>query len=74
MPNGLVWLIFLLPLVSFAVISLLIRLLGRRNLSGHISIGATLVSFLLSLWALLSLLSAPADGLAVPGFNWLVIE
>ncbi len=74
MPNGLVWLIFLLPLASFAVISLLIRLLGRRNLSGHISIGATLVSFLLSLWALLSLLSAPADGLAVPGFNWLVIE
>ncbi len=74
MPNGLVWLIFLLPLVSFGVISLITRLLGRRNLSGYISIGATLVSFLLSLWALLSLLSAPADGLAVPGFNWLVIE
>ena len=74
MPNGLVWLIFLLPLVSFGVISLLIRLLGRRKLSGYISIGATLVSFILSLWALLSLLSAPAGELAVPGFNWLVIE
>jgi NADH-quinone oxidoreductase subunit L len=74
MANWAVWLIFLLPLLSFISIALLTRSLGKPRLSGYVSIGATLGSFMLSVWALSSLLSTPSHELAVPGFNWLVID
>ncbi len=74
MPHELVWLILLLPLFSFAFISLVTRLLDKPRLSGYISIGAISISVALSIWALLSLLSTPSHELPVPGFSWLVIE
>ena len=74
-PNELVWLIFLLPILSFAVIALFIRpFLNKPRLSGYISIGAIFGSFILSIWALTSLLSTPAHELAIPSFSWLIIE
>ncbi|MFC1875397.1 NADH-quinone oxidoreductase subunit L [Chloroflexota bacterium] len=75
-PNGLVWLIFLLPLISFALIALVIKpFLGSRpRLSGYITIGAITGSLILSLWLLTSLLNTPSHELSVPGFNWLIIE
>ncbi len=74
MPHELVWLIFLLPMGSFALISLVTRFLGKPRLSGYISISAVSISTTLSIWALLSLLSASSHELQVPGFSWLIIE
>jgi NADH-quinone oxidoreductase subunit L len=74
-PNGLVWLIFLLPLTSFVVISLIIKpFVNKPKLSGYITIGAVASSLILSLWLLLSLLNTPSHELSVPDFNWLIIE
>jgi len=73
-PYEWVWFIFLLPLFSFVPISLITRLLGRPRLSGYISIAAVFVSMCLSIWALLSVMSAPSHDIAIPGFDWLIIE
>ncbi len=74
MANWAVWLIFLLPLLSFLSISLLTKFMGKPRLSGYLSIGAILGSFALSLWAFSSLLSTTSHQLAVPGFSWLAID
>ncbi|MFC1865737.1 NADH-quinone oxidoreductase subunit L [Chloroflexota bacterium] len=74
MPNELVWFIFLLPLFSFAPISLITKLLSRPRLNGHISIGSIFISMCLSIWALFSIISPPDHHLVIPGFNWLVID
>ena len=74
-PNELAGLIFLLPLLSFAVIALFVRpFLNKPRLSGYISISAIFGSFILSIWALISLLSAPTYELSMPNFSWLIIE
>jgi len=75
-PNGLVWLIFLLPLISFVLITLFIKpfLNSRPKLSGYITIGTITGSLILSLWLLASLLNAPSHELIIPDFNWLIIE
>jgi len=73
-PYEWVWFIFLLPLFSFVPISLITRLLGRPRLSGYISIAAVFVSMCLSIWALLSVMSATSHDIAIPGFDWLIIE
>ncbi|GAI20683.1 unnamed protein product, partial [marine sediment metagenome] len=76
MPQELVWLIFLLPLFSFAVISLLVRpfLNHKPKLSGYITITAISGSFILSIWALMSVLATPGHELLLPDVNWVVIE
>ena len=74
-PNALVWLIFLLPILSFAVIAFFVRpFLNKPRLSGYISISAIFSSFILSIWVLISLLSAPSHELVIPNFSWLIIE
>ena len=76
MPYQLVWLIFLLPLFSFVIISLFIRpfLNHKPKLSGYITIASILGSFILSIWALMSVLAAPAHELPIPDISWVVIE
>ncbi|MBA7506771.1 NADH-quinone oxidoreductase subunit L [subsurface metagenome] len=76
MPQELVWLIFLLPLFSFAVISLLVRpfLNHKPKLSGYITVTAISGSFILSIWALMSVLATPGHELLLPDVNWVVIE
>jgi NADH-quinone oxidoreductase subunit L len=74
-PSGLVWLIFLLPLASFVLITLFAKPLANRpRFSGYITIGAIAGSLFLSLWALLSLLSTETHELVIPDFNWLTMN
>jgi NADH-quinone oxidoreductase subunit L len=76
MPHQLLWLIFLLPFFSFAIISLFLRPFFNRQpkLGGYITIAALLGSFALSVWALIEVMAAPGHSLAVPDINWVVIE
>ena len=76
MPYQLVWLIFLLPLFSFAVISLFIRpfLNHKPKLSGYITVASIFCSFILSIWALIALLATPSHELAIPTITWMIIE
>ena len=55
-PEAALWAIFLLPFLSFAVISFFLRpFLGNRpRLSGYVTILSIGASFALSLWALLT--------------------
>ncbi len=76
MPQELVWLIFLLPVFSFAIISLFIRpfLSHKPKLSGYIIIASLLGSFALSIWALIEVLAVPGHELPIPDISWVVIE
>jgi len=74
-PNELVWLIFILPLASFVLIPLFTKpLQDKPRLSGYISIGAVAGSLILSIWTLLSILSAQSHELVIPEFSWLAIN
>ena len=68
-----VWAIFLLPLASFLIISLIIRPFLNRYaaLSGLTLIGALSVAFGLSLWVLIQA-NQGAD-LSFPAHTWLVV-
>jgi NADH-quinone oxidoreductase subunit L len=76
MPYQLVWLIFLLPLSSFAIISLFFRpfLNHKPKLGGYITIASLLGSFALSVWALMEVLATEGHPLPVPDINWVIIE
>ena len=76
MPYQLVWLIFLLPLFSFAIISLFLRpfLNHKPKLGGYITIASLLGSLGLSVWALMEVMAAPGHSLLVPDINWVIIE
>jgi NADH-quinone oxidoreductase subunit L len=54
MPGGAVWAIFLLPLFSFVVISLILRPFcnHKPQLSGYVTIAAIAISLALSFWVL----------------------
>ncbi len=75
-PNAFIWLIFLLPLISFMLIAIIIKFIfgDRPKLSGYITIGAVAASLFLSIWLLTSLLNTPSHEIIMPDFNWLVIE
>jgi len=72
---NLAWLILLLPLGSFAIISLFMRpfLNNKPKVSGYITIAALLGAFALSVWTLIEVLAAPGYELAVPDISWVVI-
>jgi len=76
MPYQLVWLIFLLPLFSFLVISLILRpfLNHKPKLSGYVIITSLIGSFGLSIWGLMSVMAAPGHELLIPDISWVVIE
>jgi NADH-quinone oxidoreductase subunit L len=76
MPHQLVWLIFLLPLFSFAIISLFLRpfLNNQPKLGGYVTIAALTGSFALSVWTLIEVMAAPGHELAIPTINWVVIN
>ncbi len=71
-----VWLIFLLPLFSFIIISFFVRPLVRpeSKVAGYILITAISSSLALSIWALTAVMSAPNHELLMPDIEWLVIE
>jgi len=76
MPHQLVWLIFLLPLFSFVIISFFIRpfVLRESRVAGYITITAIAGSLFLSIWALVAVLAAPGHELPIPDINWVIIE
>ncbi len=75
MPGTLVWLIFLLPVASFIIISFLVRPFVRNTskIAGYITILAVGGSLALSLWALFTVMGEPGHELAVPDLNWLFV-
>lgn len=75
-PPQLVWLIFLIPLFSFAVISLFLRpfLNDKPKLGGYVTIASISASFILSIWGLISLLGTPGHELSIPDIKWMLIE
>jgi NADH-quinone oxidoreductase subunit L len=75
MPNGLVWLIFLLPVASFAIISLVVRPFVRKesNVAGYIAIAAIGGSTILSLWNLYTLMNTSSHEIQIPDITWLTV-
>jgi len=75
MPYQLVWLIFLLPLFSFVIISFFIRpfVKPESKVAGYILITAISSSLALSIWALLAVMAAPQHELLIPDVSWVVI-
>jgi NADH-quinone oxidoreductase subunit L len=79
-PEGFVWAIMLLPLGSFAVISLVSYLGLTRDgswsarYSGYVTIAAILVSFLLSLWALDSAIDTDGARVGFESHKWVVVD
>ncbi len=78
-PEGVVWAILLLPFGSFAVISLA-ALLGltrtgtwEARLSGYLTMAAIAASFLLSLWALDSVLQEDGARIGFDAHEWVVV-
>jgi len=76
MPTELVWLIFLLPLFSFIIISFFVRPFVKPDskVAGYIIITALSGSLVLSIWALSAVMAAPHHELAMPDISWVVIE
>jgi len=83
MPYQLIWLIFLLPLFSFIIISFFVRpfVKPESRIAGYIAITAIGGSLALSIWVLTAVMSAPLHELPiphrylpVPDISWLVIE
>ncbi len=75
MPYQLIWLIFLLPVFSFLIISFFVRpfVKAESRVAGYITISALGSSLVLSLWVLAAVIAAPHHELAVPDISWLVV-
>ena len=75
MPSELIWLIFLLPVFSFLIISFFVRpfVKPESRVAGYITITAIGSSLALSLWVLTAVMAAPHHQLPVPDISWLVI-
>jgi NADH-quinone oxidoreductase subunit L len=74
-PYQLIWLIMLLPLASFIVNGLLIRpfVKPKNKVYGYITIGSIAISAAFAIWALISVMSAENNTIAVPDVNWITI-
>ncbi len=75
-PYQLVWLIMLMPLFSFIINGLIVRLFVKKESKtyGYITIASIGISAVFAIWALISLMSAEPHELAVPDVTWVVIE
>ncbi len=75
MPSELIWLIFLLPVFSFIIISFFIRPFVRKEskVAGYLTITAIGVSLVLSIWTLSAVMREPGHELIVPDINWLAV-
>jgi NADH-quinone oxidoreductase subunit L len=75
MPNQLVWLIFFLPVISFAIIALFIRpfVKPENRIAGYITITAIAGSLALSVWAIIAVMGEKEHVLAISDFTWLSV-
>ncbi len=69
------WLIFLLPVISFVLISVLVKPFTRRDspVAGYITIMAITGSVILSIWTLVEVMGAPNHEIHVPDITWVII-
>ena len=74
-PEAASWLILFLPLISFLVIVFIVRpLLGSATIvAGFVAVLAIGASFVLSIWALASVIDAPEHLQGYPSHEWLTI-
>jgi NADH-quinone oxidoreductase subunit L len=74
--NQYIWLIFLLPLLSWVIISLILKpfFKDKPKIAGYVTIAAVAASLLLSIWVLITLLGEPHHELEVPNISWVIIE
>ncbi len=75
MPTGLAWVIFLLPVASFAIIALLVRPFVKvgSKIAGYITIVAMAGALALSIWNLFTVMGEPTHELAIPEISWLAV-
>jgi len=75
MPTELMWLIFLLPVISFVIISVILKpfISSDSKLPGYITIMAIAGSLALSVWALISVMGAAGHEIAIPDISWVNI-
>jgi NADH-quinone oxidoreductase subunit L len=75
-PYQFAWLIMLLPLGSFVLNGLILRLFLKpeSKVYGYIAILAIGASAVLSVWALFSVMASALHEIAVPDITWLVIQ
>jgi NADH-quinone oxidoreductase subunit L len=71
-PEAVVWAIFLVPVSSFVMISLVLRRWPRY--CGYLTIAAVAISFLLSLWVLDSAIDAHGHRIGFGTHEWLTID
>ena len=76
MPHQVAWLIFLLPLFSFIIISFCIKpfVKSESKAAGYITIASIAGSLALSVWALMAVMGAPEHVIEIPQVSWVVIE
>ena len=76
MPHQLLWLIFLLPLFSFIIISFVLRPFcnDKPQLGGYTTIAAIGGSFVISVFALFAVMANSGHALPVPDIEWVLIE
>ena len=75
MPSQVIWLIFLLPVFSFLIISLFVRPFVKREskIAGYITITAIFVSLVFSIWTLAAVMGEDSHELVVPDISWLAV-
>ena len=75
MPSQLIWLIFLLPVFSFVIISFLVRpfVKPESRVAGYITITALTGSLVLSLWALTKVMADADRVLEMTPIPWMVV-
>lgn len=74
-PEGAVWAIFLAPLASLSLIAVFIQgQPGRRQLAGYVTVAAVGLSWLLAIWALLSVIDSDGRALDFAGHQWLTLR
>jgi NADH-quinone oxidoreductase subunit L len=73
MPSSLTWLIFFLPVISFAIIALIIRpfVKAESRVAGYLTIAAIGGSLVLSVWSIITVAGLDNHRLAVNSISWL---
>jgi NADH-quinone oxidoreductase subunit L len=75
-PHQYIWMIMLLPLFSFIINGVILRLFfGKKSkIYGYVTIFAISLAAVFSIWALFSLMSGDHSEIIVPDVSWVVIE
>ncbi|MBI2934887.1 MAG: NADH-quinone oxidoreductase subunit L [Chloroflexi bacterium] len=76
MPYQLIWAIFFLPVFSFLVNALILRVFFKKQhaLAGYVTIACIGAAFILSLWALATVFATPGHRLEIPRVTWLALD